>query len=411
MPRVLLLLPTNTYRTHDFVEAAGKLGVDVVVASDEPSTMEPFEPGSLLTVDFLKPDEAAKKAAEFYQRYPFEAVVPVDEDTAVTAAAIAQAVGLPHNSSQAATATRLKHVMRDMLSRADVHVPTHHLFSSEDDPRDLARRVRYPSVLKPVFLAASRGVIRADDPEQFVSAFHRVAAILREPDVAKRGGELARMILVEDYVPGTEIALEGLLTHGELRVLALFDKPDPMEGPLFAETIYVTPSRLPPAVQSELASSAAKAAAALGLREGPIHAELRANPEGVWVIEVAGRSIGGLCSRTLRFGVGLSLEELLLRHALGTDVAGLSRESRAAGVLMLPIPTAGCLEEIRGLDQSRAVSGIEEVTITAHLGQHLVPLPEGSSYLGFIFARAEDPQEVVDALREAERRLDFVIAR
>jgi biotin carboxylase len=409
MPRVLLLLPTNTYRTHDFMEAAGKLGVEVVVVSEQPSTMESLEPSALFTVDFLKPDQAAEKAAAFFREHPFRAVVPVDEDTAVAAAAISQAVGLAHNSPRAATATRLKHLMREMLSRADVLVPRHRLVSVGDDASSLAGRVRYPCVLKPVFLAASRGVIRADDEREFVPAFHRLEAILRDPVLLRRGGPLARQVLVEDYIAGSEVALEGLLSGGELQVLALFDKPDPLEGPFFEETIYVTPSRLPEERQSEIAATAAKAAGALGLREGPIHAELRLNSRGIWVIEIAGRSIGGLCARALRFGVGLSLEELLLRHALGMDVSELRRESRAAGVMMLPIPEGGVLKGVRGVKEAEAVAGIQEVTITAHLGQLLVPLPEGSSYLGFVFARAETPGEVEQALREAERHLDFVI--
>ncbi len=409
MPRVLLLLPTNTYRTHDFMVAAGKLGVDVVVVSEQPSTMESREPSSLLTVDFLDPDSAAEKALSFFRKYPFQAVVSVDEDTAVVAAAISQAVGLAHNSPQAATATRLKHVMREMLSGADVLVPTHRLFSVADEAKDLASRVEYPCVLKPVFLAASRGVMRANDTREFVAVFERLKAILRDPELVRRGGPLARQVLVEDYVSGVEVALEGVMTGGELKVLALFDKPDPLEGPFFEETIYVTPSRLPEGGQSEIAATTVKAAEALGLREGPIHAELRLNSKGAWVIEIAGRSIGGLCSRSLRFGVGLSLEELLLRHALGMDVSTLFRESVASGVMMMPIPQAGVLKGVRGVREAEAVSGVQEVTITSHLGKVLVPLPEGSSYLGFIFARGETPVTVESALREAAACLDFVI--
>ncbi len=409
MPRVLLLLPTNTYRTHDFMAAAGRLGVEVVVVSEQPSTMEGREPGSLLTVDFLDPDSAAEKALSFSRDYPFQAVVSVDEDTAVIAAAISQAVGLAHNSPQAATATRLKHVMREMLSGA-VLVPAHRLFAVADDTEDIASRVGYPCVLKPVFLAASRGVMRANDEHEFVSAFERLKAILRDPDLVRRGGPLARQILVEDYVSGVEVALEGVMTGGELKVLALFDKPDPLEGPFFEETIYVTPSRLSEGRQSAIAATTAKAAEALGLREGPIHAELRLNSEGVWVIEIAGRSIGGLCSRSLRFGVGFSLEELLLRHALGMDVSTLTRESVASGVMMMPIPQAGVLKGVRGEREAEAVSGVQEVTITSHLGKILAPLPEGSSYLGFIFARAETLAAVESALREAAACLEFVIS-
>lgn len=403
--RVLLLLPTSTYRTPDFLKAAAALGVEVVVASERPSTVEKLNPEGLLTLDFRHPEESARKAAAFYESTPFQAIVPVDDDTAVVAAAIAEAVGLPHNSRQSAEAARNKARMREILSRAGVRVPGFTLSPLDGDP---PADIRYPCVAKPLFLSASRGVIRADDREQLRAALGRIATLLSDPEIAARGGPLAHRALVEDFVPGREFALEGLLTRGELRVLALFDKPDPLDGPFFEETIYVTPSRLPAEVQSEIAATSARAARALGLREGPVHAELRVNDEGVWLIEMAARSIGGLCSRALRFGAGISLEELILRHALGIDVAELTREPRPAGVMMIPIPGAGILEQVRGKDEAARVPGVEEVAITAHRGRRLVPLPEASSYLGFIFARAETPEEVECALRAAHRRLEFV---
>ncbi len=409
MPRLLLLLSTRTYRTQAFLDAASGLGVEVVVASERANALADERPGELLTLDFLDPAGAAREAAEFARTRPLDAVVPVDDDTTVAAAAISAALGLPHNSVAAAAAARNKHLMRELLDRAGVPVPRFALHSLDEDPAAVARRVSYPCVVKPLVLSASRGVIRADAPAGFVVAVRRLAAILRTQDVAERGGAAARQILVEAFVPGPEVALEGLLLKGELQVLALFDKPDPLDGPFFEETIYVTPSRLPAGVQAEIAACAGRAARALGLAEGPIHAELRVNRDGPWVIEVAARSIGGLCSRTLRFGTGLSLEELILRHALGMEIPSLERERRAAGVMMLPIPRAGVLREVRGQAEAKAVPGIEEIAITAHPGQELVPLPEGASYLGFLFARADAPEAVEAALREAHRRLEFVI--
>ena len=410
MPRILLLLPTRTYRTEDFLAAALGLGVEVVVASERANALAAERPDELLALDFLDPAAAAREAAAFARAHPLDAVVPVDDDTTVVAAAISAALGQPHNSVASAAAARDKHLMRALLARAGVPVPHYTLCSLDEDPGAVAARVGYPCVVKPLFLSASRGVIRADEPDGFVAAVRRLAAILEIPDVAERGGEAARQYLVEAFVPGEEVALEGLLLKGELQVLALFDKPDPLEGPFFEETIYVTPSRLGADVQAEIAATTARAARALGLVEGPIHAELRVNRDGPWVIEIAARSIGGLCSRTLRFGTGLSLEELILRHALGMEIPSLERERRAAGVMMLPIPRRGTLREVRGQDAAKAVPGVEEVAVTAHLGQELIPLPEGAAYLGFLFARAETPEAVEAALHEAHRRLDFVIA-
>lgn len=409
MRRLLLLIPTSSYRTADFVEAASRLGVDLVVASELPSSLEDVFPDTLLTLDFADPGKAARAVAEFARRRPIDAVVPVDDLTTVVGAAIAETLGLPANSVAAVSTARNKHRMREALSRAGIPQPPFTLFTLTDEPAVAARRVRYPCVLKPTILAASRGVIRADDGAGFVAAFRRIAAILRTPEVAVLGDDAAE-ILVEGFIPGVEVALEGLLVDGRLHVLALFDKPDPLDGPFFEETIYVTPSRLPGETQGAIAAGTARAAEALGLRDGPIHAELRVNDRGPWLIELAARSIGGLCSRTLRFGTGVSLEELILRHALRLDIASLERERYPAGVMMIPIPRRGELEGVRGEDAARAVPGIEEITITAHVGQELVPLPEGSRYLGFLFARAETPEAVEAALREAHRRLAFEIA-
>jgi biotin carboxylase len=409
MPRVLLLLPTTTYRTKAFLDAALRLGVEVVAASERPSAMEARNPAGLLTLDFLNPDRAAQEAKEFAARHAIDAVIPVDEDTAVVAASIAHALGLRHNSVESTQAAKNKHLMREALSRAGVRVPRYWHFSLDTDAAETARRVSYPCVVKPVFLSTSRGVMRADDEAEFVAALRRLDSILKRPEIARRGGSAKREILVEEFIPGFEVAVEGLLTDGEFRLLAIFDKPDPLDGPFFEETIYVTPSRLPGPVQREVEQTTSAAARAMGLSRGPIHAELRINEQGCWVIEVAARAIGGLCSRALRFGEGLSLEEMILRHALGQKVESLERESKAAGVMMIPIPRAGTLRDVRGLDEAKRISGVEDIVITAHITQQLLPPPEGASYLGFIFSRADRPDRAEAALREAHSRIEFVI--
>ncbi len=411
--RLLLLIPTTTYRTEDFVEAARALDVDLVIASDRPNVMAGEFPDHLLTLPFGDPDAAAREMRGYAARRPLDAVVPVDDATTVVASAVGEALGLRVNPLAAARATRDKQVMRELLAGAGVPSPAFTTVRIDEDAAAAARRVHFPCVLKPRVLSASRGVIRADDPAAFAAALARIRAILREPEVAALG-EGTESLVVEEFVPGAEVALEGLLEAGRLRPLALFDKPDPLDGPYFEETIYVTPSRWPRAVQAAVGDVTAHAARALGLTDGAVHAELRLRPgpgetrEPV-MLEIAARSIGGLCGRTLRFGTGLSLEELILRRALGRPVESLERERAAAGVMMIPIPRGGILEEVRGLDEARAVPDVEDITISLHKGQEVVPLPEGSRYLGFIFSRAEDPARAEGALREAHRHLHFVI--
>jgi hypothetical protein len=259
--------------------------------------------------------------------------------------------------------------------------------------------------------------MRADDAVSFDAAVERLSALMRSPDVRAERNEAHETALVEGFIPGREYAVEGLMHHGALQVLAIFDKPDPLDGPFFEETIYITPSSAPADVQTRIVGAVSRAANALGLHHGPVHAECRVNKEGVFVLEVAARPIGGLCARALRFmstaspqsPVPSPLEELLLRHALGEDPRAWSRESDASGVMMIPIPRGGIYRGVAGIEAARAVPGVDDVQITAKADQRLVPLPEGASYLGFIFARAPRGADVEHALRAAHAQLTFAI--
>jgi biotin carboxylase len=336
---------------------------------------------------------------------PLAAVIAVDDSGALVASQASAAIGLPHNRIEAAEAARDKHLMRQLFARADVPSPQFRLCSTGENLAALADQIRYPCVVKPLRLNGSRGVIRADTPTEFVAAARRLSRLLDR--VEPMPGP--KPFLAEDFIPGFEVALEGLIDGGQLQILALFDKPDPLDGPFFEETLYVTPSRLPGDVQAQIGAVAARAAAAVGLERGPLHAELRVNDRGPWMVELAGRTIGGLCSQTLQFGTDASLEELILRQAAGLPVESLSRGGSAGGVMMIPIPQAGVLRAVRGLEEARAVPGVESVEISAPLHYPLVPLPEGDSYLGFIFARASDPAEVEAALRKAHACLSFEV--
>ena len=406
--RVLLLVPTTSYRIGDFLEAARKLGIDVAVGSGDQDVLERLSRGQALGLDLADLEAGVGRIFEYARRHPLAAILAVDQETTVLAARAAQALGLPHNPPDAVAAAGDKYRFRAALANSGLNVPRFTRLSADEEVRRAARRAAYPCVLKPLALSAGRGVIRADDEASFVAAFHRIKDILASPDAAQPG-DAGDYILVEDYIPGAEVSLEGLLEDGRLRTLALFDKPDPLEGPYFEETIYVTPSRLPAETQRAVAAATETALGSLGLRDGPIHAEIRINDKGAWVIEIAARSIGGLCARSLSFGAGVALEELILGHALGLSVGAAEREEDAAGVMMIPIPGAGVLDGVDGITEARAVPGIEDVTITIPLGQDVVPLPEGFRYLGFIFAKGSAPEAVEAALRQAHARLSFAI--
>jgi biotin carboxylase len=400
MPRVLLLLPTATYRAEDFLAAAATVGAEVVVASDRRQALDRAMGDRALRIDLRRPDRAAAAIVELAGRTPLDAVVAVDDGGVAAAALASERRGLAHNPAAAVAATRDKVAMRQTFHSAGIPQPAYVVLAPGDD----AGAVDLPAVLKPVALSASRGVIRADDAEGARRAHARIRAIL-----ADAGEDADGPILAERYLPGVEVAVEALMRTGELEVLAVFDKPDPLEGPYFEETIYVTPSRLAPDALGLIEATTAAAARALGLREGPVHAELRLDGGRAWVLELAARSIGGLCSRALRFGAGISLEEVILRHALRLPIGPHEREHAASGVMMLPIAHEGTLREVRGLGAARTVAGVEDIRITIPRGRPVVPLPEGDRYLGFAFARAATPAQVEAALREAHAALEVVV--
>ena len=405
VPHVLLLLPSGTYKAPDFLEAARRLDVDVIVASETEQTLAEAMGDRALVVDLADPSGSAEKITALARRTPLDAVVAVDDQGLLIAALAAAELGLPANPAEAVARTRNKMAMRTAMASADALLqPDFRVVGRGGDVVAAAEEIGWPVVLKPISLSASRGVIRADDPGEAETAATRVRAILEED-----GRPADEPILVEAYVPGEEIAVEALLRGGRLEVLALFDKPDPLTGPFFEETLYVTPSRLPPELQATIADSVAVAAAAIGLTEGPVHAELRIDSDGrPWILELAARTIGGLCARTLRFAAGVTLEELVLRHALGLPVDP-RRERIAAGVMMLPIPAAGRLLAVHGQAEARAVPHITALEISIPIGGPVRPLPEGDRYLGFLFARAQSPEEVEAALRSAHAHLEVVV--
>jgi len=394
--RLLLILPSATYRASDFLLAARELGVAVTVASERRAAMAAVMGERALTLRLSDPAVAAEQIAERARETPFGAVVGVDDQGVMAAALGAERLGLPNNPPAAVARTRDKAAMRRAFAQAGVPQPRFALLPCGADVAAVAREVGFPCVIKPLGLSGSRGVIRANDAEQAGATAERVRGILAAADEPADAP-----LLVESYLPGAEVAIEGLLRGGRLEVLAVFDKPDPLEGPYFEETLYVTPSRLPPGVLTEVKDLTGRAADALGLREGPVHAELRVDGDHVSVLELAARSIGGLCSRALRFGAGVSLEQVILRHALGLGLEDVARESTASGVMMIPIPGAGVLEAVEGQQEARAVEGIGGLEITIARGRPVVPLPEGDRYLGFLFARGSSADAVERSARAA----------
>jgi len=408
--RLLLLLPSTSYKTADFLKAAEKLNAEVIVACNQEQTMEAIAQGNLHTLDFLDIEHSTDKIVQMAKARPISAVLSTDDEGALLAAAISSALALKTNPMSALAPTLDKAQLRERLLAAGVPSPAFERYSTDRAPEEFAKEIDYPVVLKPTFLSGSQGVIRANNPDEFKQAFRRIKALFQDPEVIQKRGGVANEILVETYIPGKEFAFEGLLQRGRLIPLAFFDKPDPLEGPFFEETLYITPSRLPRTVQDRIFDLVKNGTYALGLKEGPLHAEMRVGPDGPILLEIAARSIGGHCSRILKFAAGMTLEEIILRHALGFPFESLALQNKgASGVMMIPIPKRGILVAVKGLDEAKKITGITEIDLSAHRGQEIIPLPEGRSYFGFIFAKGSSPQAVEDALRKAHRKLDIVV--
>jgi biotin carboxylase len=407
MKRVLLLLPTTGYRNSDFLAAAKKLGVEIVAAANYCHQLAPsWGLSPIMALHFDRPEQAADTLLREINATP-DAVLAVDDSGVELAALLSERLGLPANSAQAVRRVRDKLAFRRLLQERQFLCPEFHHLRTGENPRQLLPELKFPVVVKARRLSGSRGVIRADDPEALMRAVNWARAIQTRAD--RDAQELG--LIIEDFIPGREYALEGSLQRGELTTLALFDKPDPLDGPYFEETLYITPSRLPEALQDRIHQEVARACRAAELMTGPVHAEVRVNDLGIWILEVAARSIGGLCGRVLNHLRGMSLEELILRQAVAESVPPLrvAGEGGAAGVMMIPIPRRGIYRGLEGLAAAQSVRGVTGVAITVEPGQIIAPPPDGASYLGFIFSRAASPADAETALRIAHRRLHFDI--
>ena len=366
--RLLLLASKLGYQTKSFADAARHLGIEVAIGSDRCHQLDDPWADAAIPLPFEQPQQAAERVVEAAAEKPFSAILALGDRPALTAAYAARALGLRYNSPDSVENCRSKLRQRQVSLASGLPVPEFFFFALSEPFTTVLPRVIFPCVLKPLRLSASQGVIRANNAEEFRSATERIRRLLESPELqATREAELDR-VLVERYIPGAEVAVEGLLQHGRLRILALFDKPDPLEGPYFEESLYVTPSRLPMAMQQRVLDCAAQTVRALGLTDGPVHAEFRVNDDGPYLLEASPRPIGGLCARVLRFGPQrISLEELLVRNAMGMAGEEMEREPQAAGVMMIPVPSSGILESVAGLEEACATPGIEEIGLRTFL--------------------------------------------
>ncbi|HAK54899.1 MAG TPA: carboxylate--amine ligase [Acidobacteria bacterium] len=413
MPRVMLFATTTGYQVRVFGEAAERLGLELVFATDRCQALEDPWRDAAIPVRFHDEVASLRRLTEAMSGREVHGVLGVGDRPAVLAALAAEAFDLPARGVDGARAAADKLRYRRRLAEVGLPSPAFRAVRLGQIDSRPAAPLSFPCVVKPLALSGSRGVIRVDDQTEFDAALARVGRLLAQPEIRALRDPANDWVLVEAYVDGNEVAVEGLLDDGRLHVVTFFDKPDPLDGPFFEETIYATPTSLTPDRYAAIEAAVADTVRALGLTHGPVHAECRLGPDGVVVLEVAARPIGGLCARVLRCvdpaGRACSYEEVLLRHATGEAGCGFRRAPGASAVMMIPTPRAGHLRRVRGQDRAKAVRDVDDLVITAKSGQRLVPMPEGASYLGFIFARAGTAEDAVEAVRRAHAQLGFDI--
>tara|TARA_A100001037_G_C15146585_1_gene636588 strand:+ start:2080 stop:3321 length:1242 start_codon:yes stop_codon:yes gene_type:complete len=407
---LLLLMTTSTYRAGAYIDASEKLSINPIIGTDQPDILGHLNPGSSITLDYSKNNLSQQKIIQHIEKFPIKGILAIDEETLILGSMVANSLGLICHSVESVSATRSKYELRKILSEEGLRNPEFKLISSEENPDLISKSISFPCVMKPTFLSGSRGVIRANNKEEFNAAYLRIKNILDEPEVLIRGKDEGKMILVEDYIDGIEVAVEGLIVNREFVPLTIFDKPEPLKGPFFEETIYVTPSKLSQSIQKKILKETKNASNAIQLTNGPIHAELRIDSnDNPWIIDIASRTIGGKCSRVIKFLDEISLESIILSHIMGEKIPKIVPMSSSSGVMMIPIPKSGILKEVKGKEEGLKIKGIEEIEITIPLGEKIVQLPEGDRYLGFIFATSDEQENTIKTLKEAHGKMEFTI--
>jgi len=406
---VILIIPSASYRTSAFITVVEKLDLKVLVISDKSQVFSGKYPDNLMIINFHHWKDRLDEISEWSERNGLKAVIGVDEESIVLAANLSNYLKVEHNPVESVLLTKDKYLMRFELKNARLNSPWFKRFSIHDSPNKIINEISFPCVIKPTFLSASRGVIRVNTTKELAKGIKTLNELLSLEEIRERGGEQSDWILVEEYIPGKEVAIEGIVSESKLKVLAVFDKPEPPVGPTFEETIFVTPSILPEKTLYSLFKTAQNAVNALGIVKGPVHIEVRINSSGNYILECASRSIGGLCSKILEFQGGMSLEELILRSYLGRNVEKSKLSGSARGVMMMPTEKMGTLKEMRGVENALNVKGIIDLQITVKPGEKLEPLPKGDRYLGFIFAEDKNQELVIKALKNAWSKIGVVL--
>ena len=400
-PGIILIIPCSSYRTNAFIEAVKRLELEVLILTNDTQVFEGISKNSIISLNFNHWTERITEIRLWSSKNNLTSVIGVDEESVMIAAEISKELGIVHNSIESVKKTRNKFLLRTCLKNNNLPSPWFNRFAIKEDPKKLIKKINYPCVLKPTFLSASQGVIRVDNKSDFIEGFKMLKELLARHEISRRNKEQSNWILIEEYIPGKEISIEGLVLNGKLKPLTLFDKPEPLEGPTFPETFFITPSKLENKTQVILFELAQQVIEALGIKHGPVHIEARINVEGIFILECAVRSIGGLCSKILQFSGGISLEELIIRSSLGRNVEKVQKNSKAKGIMIMPVIHGGVLKEIKGREKALSVKGITGLETTVTKGERLEPLPKEAKYPGFIFAEGRNQDAVENSLRKA----------
>lgn len=399
---LLLIAPAKSYRISPYLKAALALNLKTLIVSNSRYSLV-SEIAQGVTVDFNNQKQAEGIIFESIRGLDIKCVLATDDSCVSLSNQIAKKLNLAHNQSSATLLTQRKDLARKAAQIFGCNTPNYQVLELQHF-KQYSSLVNYPVVVKPLSLSASKGVIRANNEHQFAAACKTIEVILDRSNVF---GYERNHILVEGYLDGPEFAIDGILINGSFHLLAIFDKPEPLIGPYFEETYYLTPSQLAHVEQLALIEEVSRCCEAYGLTQGPIHAEARITENGIFLIELAARTIGGQCGQLIEFSLQQKLEEIVIQGLCG-EKPNLPKSRLCAGVLMIPVKKSGILKRVEGLTAAMQINFVVDIEIHIQVGYALIPLPEGSSYLGFIFAQAPTFEETFDALKKAHQMLNFV---
>ena len=381
MKKLLLVIPENSYKSNDFVTSAEKLDLDFLVITDSQQVSGQFSDTVIIhSFDEELENDVKEKLQDVTH------ILPVDHSALKFSAYLVDLLKAKGNNTKSINTAMNKFESRKIFnSISEIKIQNAIVKKIEDI--EIFINENGTSVLKPIYGTASKSVIKVESFQENKAEVEKLMQDCSDQD-----------LIIEEFVDGSEYALEGNLINSELNKIVIFDKPINYKEPYFEESIYIAPTEIPDKTQKEIVNLIGKACKKLGLENGPVHVEFKIHNKEIFIIEINPRMIGGLCSRCLSFGLfKTSLEEIALHAFLNNELKSIDLLSNFVGVLMIPTPISGKFISINK-NELESIPNVSGVEITVSENSNLLEPPFGDKYLGFVFSQGDSKEKVMESL-------------